>query len=205
MTLRLLLLSGPPRSGKNVAGAAIGKKFDADHFALSDRLKTDTHLFYGLGSDISAMHFEDRKDSPCVEFGGLTPRQAYIDFSENHIKPRFGPRRLGELAVPRIRRNLDEGRLSILSGIGFLDEVQPLIETASSEFCLHLVVIGTLCANSAIVDSREQLNLSELGVRSSEIVNDRTEGFVNDVCAIIDSFGAAPGNILLKSRNEEQI
>ena len=191
LKLRLLLLSGPPRSGKNVAGAAIGKRYDADHFALSDQLKVDTHAYYGLCSEFSAMHFEDSKDSPCLEFNGLTPRQAYIDYSENYLKPRYGSSRLGELAVPRVQRNAEEGRLSILSGVGFLDEVRPVVEAAASQNCLHLVIIGMEVAEATINDSREQLNLNGLGVRSSEVINDRSDGFIDEVCAIVDSFDAA--------------
>ncbi|MDE0530370.1 MAG: hypothetical protein OXI01_02805 [Albidovulum sp.] len=194
LTLRLLLLSGPARSGKNVAGAAIGNKYGADHFALSDQLKIDTHAYYGLGSELSAMHFEDRKDTACLEFSGLTPRQAYIDYSENYLKPRFGSGQLGELAVPRIRRNIEEGRLSILSGVGFFDEVRPIVETALSENCLHLIVVGEAKTNAAIFDSRERLNLNALGVPSFEIKNDRTKSFIDDVCAIIGNFEAARQN-----------
>ncbi len=190
LNLHLLLLSGPPRSGKNMAGAAIGRRFGADHFALSDQLKIDTHSFYGLGNNLPVMHFENVKDSPCLEFGGLTPRQAYIDYSENYLKPRFGSCRLGEIAVSRIKRNIGEGRLSILSGVGFLDEVRPVVEAARSDCCLHLVVVAAADAESPIVDSRERLDLRKLGVSEFSVANDRTGAFIDEICSIVNSFRA---------------
>ena len=87
MKYLLVLISGPPRSGKNRLGNDLSGILDADHFALSDALKRMTHAHYGLDPELDVFHFEDRKDAPAKEFGGLTPRAAYIHFSESILKP----------------------------------------------------------------------------------------------------------------------
>jgi len=143
----------------------------ADHFALSDQLKSLTHEHYGLEGSLDCMHFEDRKDSPCPEFGGLTPRQAYIHYSEDILKPKFGRDRLGKLALPRIRKNMEAPRITLLSGVGFIDEVNPAIQLVGPARSLHLKVRGT-AGGRGIRDSRQPLDLSRLGVQTHVLDND---------------------------------
>ena len=181
MKYLLVLISGPPRSGKNRTGEYLGELLGAehsDHFALSDALKRMAHAHYGLGAETGVFHFEDRKDEPCNEFGGLTPRDAYIQYSENVLKPAFGRSHLGDIALRRVVSNRDEGRTTMLSGVGFLDEVLAIVTAVGSEKTLHLKLSRPDSSHSAVTDSREALDLTSYGVKTVSIVNDLGSGFL---------------------------
>lgn len=159
----LILISGPARAGKSRFGRYLSGWLKADHFALSDKLKQMTHLHYGIGH-CRVMEFEDCKDEPRREFHGKTPRQAYIDFSEGILKPCLGSGWLGTFASERVAGNLSKGVVSVISGVGFVDEVQPLIQCVGAERCLHICVLPGSNLPNDISDSRERLDLETFGV-----------------------------------------
>lgn len=76
-----ILLNGPPRAGKDTAVAALESAFGphAETLKFTRPIKDLTHSRFGL--DCSHDAFEDLKDVPLPEFGGMTPREAYIDTS----------------------------------------------------------------------------------------------------------------------------
>ncbi|MCY4183798.1 MAG: hypothetical protein OXC82_05775 [Rhodobacteraceae bacterium] len=161
----LFLISGLPRTGKNRAGAILSNHFNGDHFALSDILKKETHKYYGLSADLSVFHFEDNKDVPNEAFDGLTPREAYINYSETIIKPKFGKSHLGELVLKRVMDNKNKQKPSIISGVGFIEEVLPLINCAGQEHTIHLIITrDDYQQPKQLVDSRQTLNLKIEGV-----------------------------------------
>ena len=179
----LILLSGPPRAGKNRAGACLQDWLNGDHFALSNALKRMTHDHYGLGSNIPPLHFEDVKDLPAPQFGGLTPRQAYIRFSEEIMKPRFGDGYLGLIGGKRVTGNRRRGKVTIVSGVGFFDEVMPLIDAAGCTQTLHIRVKPA--GRPVRSDSRKPLDLSSIGVDSVELVNRDCSQLISDVARSI--------------------
>lgn len=184
MRYLLVLISGPPRSGKNRTGEYLSELLGAersDHFALSDALKRMAHAHYGLGEETGVFHFEDRKDESCSEFGGLTPRNAYIEYSENVLKPKFGRSHLGDIALRRVRLNRDKGRTTMLSGVGFLDEVLAIVNVIGSERTLHLKLSRPGSSNSKVADSREALDLTSCGVKTVSLVNDMGSGFLSQI------------------------
>ena len=138
--------------------------FHGDHFALSDILKIETHKHYGLAKDLPIFHFEDTKDDTSVYFGGLTPREAYINFSEQIIKPKFGKSYLGRKVLPRVIRNKENHTPSIISGVGFLEEVMPLIKCVGTSSALHLEIIKEDNPSDTLQDSRHKLDLRVWGV-----------------------------------------
>ena len=180
----LILLSGPPRAGKNRAGVCLQNWLNGDHIALSNALKRMTPDHYGLGSSIPPLHFEDMKDLPAPQFGGLTPRQAYIRFSEEIMKPRFGDGYLGQMGGSRVTGNLRRGRVTIVSGVGFFDEVVPLIEAAGRHRSLHIRVKPV--RGDVRSDSRKPLDLSSIGVDSVELVNRDCSQLISDVAQSIN-------------------
>ena len=176
----LILISGPPRAGKSRFGKYLSGWLGADHFALSDKLKQMTHSHYGIG-DCSVMEFEDCKDEPRREFNGRTPRQAYIEFSENTLKPRMGTDWLGKVACDRVAGNLSDGVVSVISGVGFIDEVRPLILCAGAERCLHIHVLPVSTMTRNVTDSRERLDLEALGVPALRLAHTTPLEFVEKI------------------------
>ena len=177
----LILVSGPPRAGKNRAGNCLKGWLDGDHFALSNNLKRMTHDHYGLGTNLPPLHFEDMKDLPAPQFGGLTPRQAYIRFSEEIMKPRFGSGYLGVVAGRRVVSNRDIGRVSIVSGVGFADEVMPMVKAAEPRCTLHIQVEAATARAGSMSDSRKVLDLANLGVDTVRLVNRNCEQLICDL------------------------
>lgn len=165
----LVLISGPPRSGKSRAGRCLAKELDANHFALSNMLKNMTHEHFGLGEARSPLAFEDCKDQPLEQFGGLTPREAYIMFSETIMKKNWGNDYLGHVGRERVAENQAGGTISIVSGVGFLEEVTPLIDEVGGAQTLHVEILPVQPV--AQEDSRENLDLNHLGVTEIKIKN----------------------------------
>ena len=177
----LVLLSGPPRAGKNRAGNCLKDWLGGDHIALSNQLKRMTHEYYGLYHRTRPLHFEDMKDLPHPYFGGLTPREAYIKFSEEVMKPRFGKGYLGEVGGRRVARNRAEGKVTIISGVGFSEEVAPLIEAAGVGNVLHIRVNPAGESSCRGKDSRKILNLTPQDVDMVELINHDCMQFTRDL------------------------
>ena len=191
--LHLILISGAPRTGKNRAGSMLATEFNGDHFALSDFLKIETHKFHGLSHVADIFHFENRKDAPCPEFDGKTPRQAYIDHSESILKPKYGQGYLGKLAENRLECNIESNIVSVISGVGFIEEVRPLIATACPSSTFHVRIVNSGPSNQNIDDSRETLNLNSLGVAEIELSNEDSNAFFNSVMKSLEGrFRASP-------------
>lgn len=119
---RIILLNGPPQAGKDTAAQAIATAWPharVDRFA--GPLKAATHTLFGLDPNPDA--FETVKNLPCEEFGGLTPRAAYIIMSERAIKPAFGVDFFGNALV----RRLAGAALAVVPDSGFEAEAEPVI------------------------------------------------------------------------------
>lgn len=186
----LVLISGRPRCGKSLAGKAIASALGCDVFAVSDHLKAMTHRHFGLPESTPVEVFEDVKDEPRAEFGGMTPRQAYIFVSENVIKPLHGEDYLGRLAAHRLERSLFP--IAVVSGVGFLAEVRPLIDVTGAQNTLHIRVWPAIAGGSAPDDSRETLELAAFGLDEIDVVNDFTPAFRDEVQAlVVDRFKEA--------------
>ena len=126
---QILLINGPPRSGKDTAAKLIKKHFPHPVTILkfADELKRRTHGAFGLNDDVmGAGTFETSKDEPSEYFLGLTPRQAYIELSENFYKRLYGKRIFGELLAAEIEKY--RGNLIVVPDSGFMEEAQVLLE-----------------------------------------------------------------------------
>lgn len=93
--IKIVLLNGPPGSGKDYTCRAIEKHFDlfytrfnVKRVAFADVLKQWTHRAYGL--KLYAQAYENCKDQPHDDFLGRTPRECYIHMSEHYLKPLHG-------------------------------------------------------------------------------------------------------------------
>tara|TARA_R110002167_G_scaffold143958_2_gene333704 strand:- start:50251 stop:50826 length:576 start_codon:yes stop_codon:yes gene_type:complete len=177
--MKIILLNGPPRAGKDYAGAALLEMLPAGTPILkfAQELKERTHALYRLvdafGNLCPHDHFEDRKDDQLEEFEGITPRQAYIAVSEELIKPLHGQRIFGEWLARRIDQ-LEVGTV-VITDSGFVPEAEVLVEKFGAENCLLARIHrkGYTFAG----DSRSYLDLSHLSVQCQDINNDGGAGF----------------------------
>lgn len=169
MSVRVVLLNGPPRAGKDAAAAALLAAIpDACRIGFADELKVRTHRLYGLEAPAAA--FEDRKDIPAAEFLGRTPREVYIEVSERLLKPLHGPGVFGRLWLRSARRAVARGaRLLVVSDSGFADEAQAGPIALAGPANVLLVRIHRPVRGFA-GDSRGYLDLP--GIETVDLVND---------------------------------
>lgn len=166
MTRRIILLNGPPRSGKDTAGNHIMDRFGATRASFADELKTRTHGLYGIRG-VSPLHFEDVKDQPLPEFLGLTPRQAYINTSELLLKQAHGKDVMGRLLL---QNALVCPGLYVAPDSGFVEEAHPIIEALGHENALLIRVHATKRGCTFTGDSRNFIGLAR--VKTYDVHND---------------------------------
>jgi hypothetical protein len=83
------LLNGPAKAGKDTAAKALAGVLGdrCEVFKITQPVKAHAHKLFGL--DVAYDHYEVLKDIPQPEFGGLTPRQVYIN-TGNGLRAEFG-------------------------------------------------------------------------------------------------------------------
>lgn len=106
--MRVLLLNGAPRAGKDTAALALGGRI----VRLSQPLKDAAHALWGIDAPP-----DDAKDIPQARLGGLTPREIYISLAERYVRPEWGSDFFARQAVARIRAH-GPGRY-VVPDVGF--------------------------------------------------------------------------------------
>lgn len=95
-----IAFNGPPRAGKDTATLVALDIFDdIAVYQFTRPVKELTHKEWGL--DVAFDHYETLKDTPLPEFGGMSPRQAYIAKSDA-LKREKGPDVVADLFVEAI-------------------------------------------------------------------------------------------------------
>jgi len=149
--MRIFLLNGPPRSGKDT----IARNMEVPNLKFAGPLKDAVHKAFDL--DVPADFFERRKDIPCPEFYGKTPRQVYIAFSESFVKPLFGPDYFGKVMVGEMLP-YKKHPFVVISDVGFAPEVARLIERFADCVLVRVHRKNTSFAN----DSRQYLKVADI-------------------------------------------
>jgi hypothetical protein len=192
--MKVILLNGPPRSGKDLLGELLrqdlhGKKI-VKICKMADHLKRISHRMMEeicpqhtpLGSWRSD-HFESRKDQPIDwlgggAVGGMTPRRFYIEVSERFMKPLFGDDYFGRYLASRLEQwDVIGGDVAIVTDCGFRDETIPIVKMfgPSRVTLVRIRREGHLFVG----DSRGYIDLWDLGVRCVDLVNPSTrDGFL---------------------------
>jgi hypothetical protein len=184
---KIILLNAPPRAGKDTAARAIisalrddGRRAlvpekdlpsYTDIVGFSHELKELTHRAYGL--DLPHDAFEQAKAVPQTCFGGKTPREAYIHFSEEVMKPAFGQNIFGKLFVARLAhlKKTEPNRLVVVPDSGFVPEAEEVIRSFAQNNVLLLKIDAQRRGCTYEGDSR---NYVDLPVTTHWIDNNRT-------------------------------
>ncbi|UYL86242.1 hypothetical protein [Acinetobacter phage vB_AbaM_CP14] len=192
---RVVLLNGPPNTGKDVSADMLKDLFGTGaHKAFKDVLYEETANYFGVETGWIRSMATDRttKESPTrrlfdkdlnwivrlaltllsfVRPVGFSPRQALIHVSENIIKPRFGKKYFGHKLLDAIKESGEE--YTFVSDSGFIEEIHPLVEAGLEVIVLRLKRDG--CTYTG--DSRRYLTdeeLEDLGVKVIDIDNNGT-------------------------------
>lgn len=143
MDKKVILLNGPPGSGKDLSGIILRnmlqfKKPNGDlasppfrpvTMKFADPLKQAAHALFGI--PFSCEHYEKEhgnewKNKPQVEFYGRTPREVYISLSEEFVKEKFDTSFFGRVAFRRVKLD-KQNNVFIFTDSGFVDEAVPII------------------------------------------------------------------------------
>lgn len=126
--MRVVLLQGPPRAGKDTAGEMLARggsgelllKFAAP-IARYLRTMHDIH--------INGIH-AGQKDQPMDVLRGRTPREVAIAYSEQLCKPLFGKDYFGRVAALTVAqaKASNSARVAVFTDSGFADEAEPVAE-----------------------------------------------------------------------------
>lgn len=174
--MKVILVNGPPRSGKDEFGTALivalqAEKRPAIRAKFADELKCMTHRLY-IGRPEPPDAFESVKDTARPEFFGISPRRAYIAVSERLMKSVHGQDIFGRLLANNLRgfEKTAPNGFVVVTDSGFVEEAQVLI----SRFGEENVVLVRLYRPGVTFDgdSRSYIDLSD--VQRVDINNDDT-------------------------------
>lgn len=180
---KIVLLNGPPRSGKDTAAELIQNKLKEKHpvarckFATGLRCMAEAAIeASGLldeSAEIVPLFFCDAfKDTKQSSLCGRTPREVLIQMSEGFVKPLFGKDFFGKVLAHEIKKvKTTRTSLFLISDSGFTEEAKVLVEKFGAEniLLIRLHADGT----SFRGDSRSYISLND--VYSVDVHNPMTE------------------------------
>lgn len=129
----IIILNGPPQSGKDEIAKYLSKKYNFVHMEIKELLFNVAIRAAGISKQLwEALYTRDYKEvpTPYLKINGVSvsPRQWMIHCSEMVIKPTFGADAFGLAAVEAIKTLPDMmNKTIVFSDGGFIEEIKPLI------------------------------------------------------------------------------
>lgn len=204
MTYNVVVLNGPPESGKDtvcdfmhdhIIDRNINKRIMQAKF--SEPLKVGIHALFGILDEYGevAKHdaFEDVKETPQEKFFGMTPREAYIWGSEEVMKPRFGNFVFGQIMANKLQWFFDTdfaddyntSPLLVISDCGFKEEVEFLASVVPLKQILRIRLFRT--GKTFQNDSRSWFEYE--GLPNIDLINNGTVDDLHvQIKAIVNDF-----------------
>lgn len=170
---KIVMLNGPAGSGKDTAAWALERKLNARHYKMAWPLKRAVQSFLGLSHDRYKEYFEtSAKDKPSEQFGGKSPRSILISLSEDWAKRNLSPDIFGILAWNYISTPTDK-LFTVISDTGFREECLPIVRGIGRSHVFVIQLSRPGCTYEG--DSRSYVDLSDLGVTTTEIHNNHSQ------------------------------
>lgn len=132
--MNIIILNGPPSSGKDFIADRLvqlsNTRAQTDKLSLATPIKQSVHKALGIETfGEGSIDVEKLKDTPLPEFYGKTPREAYIEFSEQYMKPMYGNDIFGKLMVKQLRlKEKYKYKAIVISDAGFSEELVPILD-----------------------------------------------------------------------------
>jgi hypothetical protein len=175
---KVVFLNGPKNCGKDTAASFLGKhNIAVVHKKFSTPLKRGVHAMFSV--PYSCEEAEHRfgkewKDTPQGVFYGNVPRDMYIWYSEEVMKPKFGVDIFGNMAAAEVA-GCGAQKLVVFSDSGFAEEAMPIIKFVGKQNCLLINIERPGCDFAG--DSRSYI---ELPIKTIT-VNNRFELFMYEM------------------------
>ncbi len=171
--VRVVLLNGPPGSGKDSGGKTlecIGFKV----LKFAGHLKRSVYADHGLPLDLPLEFFDPVKELPQPVFHGKSWRQACIDKSELMMKPAYGQNIFGRLFLRELWQEYRKGETNIaVTDSGFTAEAEALIPYIGAENMLLIRLHAEERGKSFAGDSRNYITLG--GIATVDLYNNEME------------------------------
>lgn len=179
---KVLLINGPPNSGKDEVAKIVNDKFDhAKIYKFAYPIKNIMRTMFELSDEeFSAIDAPIEKEKPSELLFGKSSREVQIEISEKYMKPAFGKDIFGKMLVKKLQKEKPE--VVIVSDSGFVEEARCLYKytNASDITIVRLHRDGCNFKN----DSRSYIELD--GVVSFDVYNNGTiEQLSNQIYEII--------------------
>lgn len=162
---RAILFNGPPGCGKDTIVNHLSQVLPAvEARKFATHVKEATHAIFGLfdtlGRPVAHDAFEDCKNEPRDEFNGMSPRQAYIWFSEEVMKPKFGKGVFGQIEARKL--NCEAPDLYAFSDSGFAEEAREVVKVLGPDrvFLVNIFRDGHTFEG----DSRGYIHAEDIGI-----------------------------------------
>ena len=172
MTPKIVLLNGPPYSGKDTIARHLLERTPPKYGVImkfATPLKTIVRDFFCFG-DQKLFDFWDspaNKDKPTDQFLGRSCRDCQIGVSEGFFKPTFGQDVFGKILARDIART--EKGIYYISDSGFRPEAEVLVKKFGAE---NVILVNLERDNTSFKgDSRGYINLDDLEVTRLTIHN----------------------------------
>lgn len=130
MNKTIILVNGPPGSGKDTAGIYLRDEFGFHLEKFASPIRTAVCGLFGIEDE----EIERLKNTPML--GGYTLREWMIGFSEDYVKRYGGASVFGDLLVERLKRVENEN--VVVTDCGFQVEVGRIVEHFGLEN-VHLI------------------------------------------------------------------
>lgn len=154
----VIILNGPPGSGKDTIADFIAAEFNAEHLRFKTKLYAITALVNNLDFDMFMKIATDQNTKDSVKLArGLTARQLIIETSENVIKPYYGKDYFGNDVGDSILKS--DKSLFVLSDGGFPEELTSMIRTGKLNH--NDVIIVKLYRNGCSFDNDSRTYFDE--------------------------------------------
>ena len=166
----IILLNGPPRSGKDTVYRLIRKYLtNSQEYKMSSPLKKCFLNMFNTDTKTASMLLEgEYKDTPFMRGSDMSPRQFQIDMSEEFMKPKFGIDVFGRIAVFGIKQLM--AKHAIISDCGFAEEIKPIQEEFGYDNILAIQLSRPNCDYTN--DSRGDLDFEALRIPHVKLNND---------------------------------
>ena len=186
---KAILLNGPPRCGKNYIANLLSLNIETDSQILGfgHYLKRSCHaqIYGGPAWDWDPDIWDSIKDEPLAILHGISWRQFYIKYSEEFIKPAFGPWFFGQKLV----ESANGAPLILVPDSGFQPEADVVVRAFGPENVKLVQVHRDGCNFKR--DSRSYISLSSQGVQTFSIVNEpgHDERLASQLSLVAESLG----------------
>lgn len=135
---------------------------------------------------LRADFFENSKNDLLYLFDYMSPRNAYIEVSENRIKPHFNKVFFGKVLVNTIKTLDITNPIIFISDSGFTEEAVPVIAEYGEENCCLVNIDATDRGKTFKNDSRSYISLPVPSYTIENNVEGSTNEFVRKAIHLLD-------------------